>query len=292
MPKEGLKHKSEEDAPEFEVPNVYYRPLPDVILAVFQSPEAAGYHYVPFKQFWRPPSSPEPSQGQTSAPEAAAGPSTARTGCSRDPGDIRIRSEYYNVDAMLDEDASMRRQPRQAGNPSTLEYFIAGLCLWLDSMHLAQFGSTSLWPIYTYICNESKYTHGRPTSFSAQHVAYVPSVCTSLFLVAMTDLIVFTSAPQLVSRLVHQDVQNHRHCCHPHVLQARTHASSLESTPEPRVHQGIHLWHHSDMRRRDHATYVHPNPHLFSRLPGEVSAMSISFELSCANMFLECFLRA
>lgn len=134
VPKEGTKFASEDDAPEFEIPDVYYRSLLDVIMAVFQSASAAGFHYIPFKQYWRP------SFGTN-----ASGPFTSTQSSAED---VRIRSEYYNSDAMLEDDTAMRAEPRQPGDPPGLEYFIAGLCLWSDSTHLAQFGSASLWPIY------------------------------------------------------------------------------------------------------------------------------------------------
>ncbi|KIK04639.1 hypothetical protein K443DRAFT_92736, partial [Laccaria amethystina LaAM-08-1] len=45
---------------------------------------------------------------------------------------------------------------------------------------ITNFGTASLWPIYIYIGNLSKYIHGLPTSFAAHHLAYMPSVCTRL----------------------------------------------------------------------------------------------------------------
>ncbi|KAI0644207.1 hypothetical protein C8Q79DRAFT_913585 [Trametes meyenii] len=163
VPKEGVKHKSEEDAPEFEVPNVFYRPLLNVVMAAFQSPSAANYHYIPHKLFCRP--------------NARQHPEHRRPPSASPRKDIRMYTDYYNSDAMLEEDAAMRAQPRQPGDPPDLaEYALAALCIWSDSTHLTQFGSASAWPIYAYVCNESKYIRGRPTSFSAQHLAYVPSL--------------------------------------------------------------------------------------------------------------------
>jgi hypothetical protein len=45
-----------------------------------------------------------------------------------------------------------------------------------DSMHLTSFGNAALWPIYEWFGNQSKYPRGKPTSFAAQHVAYIPKV--------------------------------------------------------------------------------------------------------------------
>jgi len=43
-------------------------------------------------------------------------------------------------------------------------------------MHLTSFGNTALWLIYKWFGNQSKYPQGKPTSFAAQHVAYIPKV--------------------------------------------------------------------------------------------------------------------
>lgn len=70
----------------------------------------------------------------------------------------------------------MRARPRQAGDPVNLEYVIFAVKLYSDSTHLTDFGHAYLWPIYGYILAQSKYIRGRPTSFAAHHLAYVPSV--------------------------------------------------------------------------------------------------------------------
>ncbi|KAG2055898.1 hypothetical protein BDR06DRAFT_981635 [Suillus hirtellus] len=55
-----------------------------------------------------------------------------------------------------------------------LEKVIAGLMFWSDSMHLAQFGNASAWPLYLYFRNQSKYTCSCPTSDACHHVAFIP----------------------------------------------------------------------------------------------------------------------
>ena len=77
---------------------------------------------------------------------------------------------------MLNEDKKLRSQPRNPEDPDTLEYAILPLIFWSDATHLSSFGSASLWPIYLYFANVSKYHRGRPTEFMAQHLAYIPSV--------------------------------------------------------------------------------------------------------------------
>ncbi|TBU38821.1 hypothetical protein BD309DRAFT_930000, partial [Dichomitus squalens] len=70
----------------------------------------------------------------------------------------------------------MRACPRRANDPENLEYALAPLILYSDSTHLTNFGTASLWPMYAYPANQSKYTRGRPSMYSAHHVAYVPSL--------------------------------------------------------------------------------------------------------------------
>lgn len=147
LPAERARNKSEEDAPEFEVGGVFYRPLTDVIVSAFQEAAAETFHLTPFRLFW-----------QRSENEPAE----------------RVISELYNSDAMIAEHQKIQAQPREPG--CNLETIVGAIMLWSDSTHLANFGTASLWPIYAYFGNQSKYTRGKPTSFAAHHIAYIPSV--------------------------------------------------------------------------------------------------------------------
>ena len=89
---------------------------------------------------------------------------------------IRIITNLYNSDAMLEAHESLQTQPRNPEDPPDMEYAVAGIMLYSDATKLANFGSQSLWPIYLYIGNLSKYIRGKPSSFAAQHLAYIPSV--------------------------------------------------------------------------------------------------------------------
>ncbi len=80
----------------------------------------------------------------------------------------------YNSEAMVLEYEKLTARPRAPGD--NLEIAIVGIMLWSDSTHLAQFGNASLWPIYLFFANQSKYVRARPTSFAAHHLAYIPSV--------------------------------------------------------------------------------------------------------------------
>ena len=152
LPSQKVKHPTEAEAPQFDVPGLFHRRLIHVIKAALQETAAKSYHLFPFQEFW---------QRSSDAPPE------------------RIWSELYTADAFISEHEKIRSLPQEGG----YENLIVGLMLWSDSTHLTSFGNASLWPIYMYIGNLSKYTRAKPTSFSAHHVAYIPKVwVVSLFL--------------------------------------------------------------------------------------------------------------
>jgi len=118
----------ESKAPEFEVPGVFHRSLVDIIRDAFQETAALAYHYMPFKYFWKPLKD-EPAQ--------------------------RLYSELYSSDAMINEYERLQSSPSELG--CGLECMIASIMLWSDSTHLTSFGHASLWPIYLFFGNQSKY---------------------------------------------------------------------------------------------------------------------------------------
>ena len=75
---------------------------------------------------------------------------------------------------MILEYETLTSRPRPPGD--NLEIVIAGIMLWSDATHLASFGNASLWPIYLFFANQSKYIRSRPTAFAAHHLAYIPTV--------------------------------------------------------------------------------------------------------------------
>jgi hypothetical protein len=155
LPADGVQHASETSAPEFEVPGLFYRRLLEVIKSAFREASAERFHLTPFKMFFRP-SPNEPTE------------------C--------VYSEIYSSQAMLEAHEAIKLHPP---NPSCkLETVIAAVMLWLDSTHLASFGSASLWPIYLFLRNQSKYIHGKPSSFAAHHLAYIPKVSLILVLIS------------------------------------------------------------------------------------------------------------
>ena len=86
----------------------------------------------------------------------------------------RVYDELYSSDAMIEAHMKLQQQPPELG--CTLERVIASLMLWSDSTHLANFGTASLWPLYLFFGNQSKWVRGKPKTASCHHVAYIPKV--------------------------------------------------------------------------------------------------------------------
>jgi Plavaka transposase len=147
LPADGIRHSSKAAAPKFSVPGLFYRPLLEVLRAALHDTAAEHFHLFPFQTFWKP--SPE------SIPQC-------------------IYTELYTANAFIMEHEWLCVQPHEPG--CNLESVIVAIMLWSDSTHLANFGTASLWPIYLYIGNQSKYIRAKPTSFSAHHLAYIPKV--------------------------------------------------------------------------------------------------------------------
>ncbi|KAJ7290637.1 hypothetical protein C8J57DRAFT_1611754 [Mycena rebaudengoi] len=138
--------------PVFSVPGLHHRNLTQVIKSVLEDRSSRFFHYTPFKQFWQP-SPDQPAQ--------------------------QIYDEIYSSAAFLDAHAEIQRQPAEPG--CTLERVIAALMFWSDSTHLANFGTASLWPLYLFFGNQSKWVRGKPRAGACHHVAYMPKLPDSFF---------------------------------------------------------------------------------------------------------------
>ena len=105
----------------FTVPGLLYQNLTAVIQAVFSSPLASHFHFSPFKLFHR---SSNGKKGQ-------------------------VFSKLYNSDIFITEYNNVQHAPLL---PNELDCrwkkVVAALMFWSDSTHLADFGTTKLWPIY------------------------------------------------------------------------------------------------------------------------------------------------
>ena len=141
----------EEDAPEFTVDGLLYRDPVEVIATELQDPDSfERIHLKPFEEWWRPNESDDP---------------------------VRVYSEVYTSDAMLEAERQLQdSQKDTASSGPQLETFVVSVGLYSDSTNLTAFSHASLWPMYMFIGNESKYVRSKPTSFSAHHIAYLPTV--------------------------------------------------------------------------------------------------------------------
>jgi len=161
LPAEGVKHASEKDAPVLEVPGVHHRNLVEAITTAFQDETAKKFHYMPHHLYWKPTPESEPE---------------------------RVITELFNSDAFIGEYKELLKRPPPSPGPQ-IETAIAVMMVWSDSTHLANFGTASLWPIYLFFGNQSKYSRAKPSDFAAHHVAYIPSVYLLYSSILVTSLI-------------------------------------------------------------------------------------------------------
>jgi hypothetical protein len=143
---DGKKRTPTDPIPTFSVPGLHFRNLTQTIKSALQDRSARFFHYLPFKHFWQP---------------AAAAAQ-------------RIYDEIYSSDAFIQAHEKLQRQPREPN--CTLERVVAALMFWSDSTHLANFGTASLWPLYLFFGNQSKWVRGKPRAGACHHVAYMPKV--------------------------------------------------------------------------------------------------------------------
>ncbi|KAE9387588.1 hypothetical protein BT96DRAFT_960362 [Gymnopus androsaceus JB14] len=155
VPCTGVK-QSEADAPAYELKGVFYRKPLEIIKSVFQSEQAKKFHYTPFKLYQ-----------QQSFPDSP---------------DICLHSELYNADAFIEEHAKIQRQQekRRLDDPEDPSLHIlcaiAGMMLWSDATKIGTWGDQSMWPIYLYFGNQSKYDRAKPSAFASHHMAYIPKL--------------------------------------------------------------------------------------------------------------------
>jgi hypothetical protein len=131
----------------FRVPGLYRRSIIDVIKNTWESLSSRQFHLTPFKRIHI-----HPSTGK----------------------ETRIYDEAYTSDAWIEAHDELQKQPNEPG--CKLEKVITGLMFWSDSTHLTNFGTASVWPLYMYFGNLSKYVRARPNSGACHHIAYLPYV--------------------------------------------------------------------------------------------------------------------
>lgn len=158
LPKTGIKYPSEDAIPTFRVGGIYHRKLAPLLRSAAEDLRFGNqYHWIPNRLFWTP-----------------RAPGSAPNGIPAKP--LRVFTDGFNSNAMLRDFEELRARPRNPADAPSVEYGIFSIRLWSDTLHLTSFGSASLWPIYLYLGNLSKYIRGMPTEFAAHHLAYIPSV--------------------------------------------------------------------------------------------------------------------
>ncbi|KAG8794059.1 hypothetical protein FRC12_000655 [Ceratobasidium sp. 428] len=130
------------------VPGFRYRKLVDVIQSHFSVSTAKPdpFHFVPYGLMRRL------SNGQ----------------------EERVYDELFTGDAWLREHEAVQQLPpiEECSRPRV----IAAIMLWSDATHLAQFGQSSMWPIYLQFGNRLKGDRARPSKKLTEYIGYLPSV--------------------------------------------------------------------------------------------------------------------
>lgn len=146
---DGKAHKlpSDPPVPTFTIPGLHHRSIVEVIRNIWTDKTSSFFHLLPFKLLW-----------------------------NRQDGVVeRLHGELYTSDAFLGVHEELQRCLGEPG--CQLERVVCALMFWSDSTHLASFGNASLWPLYMFFGNESKYSRCRPSSGACHHIAYIPKVC-------------------------------------------------------------------------------------------------------------------
>ncbi|KAJ7066702.1 hypothetical protein C8F01DRAFT_1124234 [Mycena amicta] len=167
-------HQKEADAPEYTVKDIYFRPLLDTAREALQGPMFHKLHTTPFALRFDPkfdPSSPDIELGDARPPllNSQGVPDLPK-------GHQDVYGELYTSAAMLEAYQAIPQPPPPQSPEDPVESIILAFMEWSDATHLAQFGSASLWPLYSFLGNQSKYQRARPTENVGFHQAYFASL--------------------------------------------------------------------------------------------------------------------
>lgn len=132
---------------QFTVPNFYHRSLVDVIQEKMANPvHDRTFHYEPYELRFDSGHLPE----------------------------TRVHGELYTSPAFIQAHNNLQASPAEPG--CDRPRVVLGLMFSSDSTHLTSFGSASIWPLYCYFGNESKYRRCKPTEGLCSHIAYFQKV--------------------------------------------------------------------------------------------------------------------
>lgn len=190
IPLPAAGHKQQEnDAPTLRIKSMAYWPIVPLLRNFFTSTPLADLNLTTHAKFWTTPWSGEKEsivQEMYDTPVVREEFDRICEGVCR-----TVPPQHDSDDIPIYQEIRHRSPPPDPPSESRLamENVVAIMMLWSDSTHLANFGTASLWPIYMFLGNTSKYKHAKPSSFSAMHVAYIPSVsnCPKLALFRKAD---------------------------------------------------------------------------------------------------------
>ncbi|KIL64223.1 hypothetical protein M378DRAFT_78516 [Amanita muscaria Koide BX008] len=158
VPFERIKYSSISQVPIFTVESLVYRRPLQVLSAALQDASPNEFHLQPSKLYWQHDDDPDNSE--------------------------RLYSELYDSDVFIDE----HERIRAVYETKERDIVVAAMMLWSDSTQLANFGNASLWPIYLYLGNQTKYVRCKPSATAAHHIAYIPKVWLTIICSSTADL--------------------------------------------------------------------------------------------------------
>ncbi|KAI0651092.1 hypothetical protein C8Q79DRAFT_898265 [Trametes meyenii] len=174
LPKPTVKHASEEAALTFSVTGIHHRGLTDVVRGVSEDEEfTKEYHWTPHIAFWQVPGTSPPESSRSPTPTPASQSSARSTGPQKP---ICIYTNTYDSNAAREAHETLQQQARNPDDAPEILYVIFPIMIGSDATHLTSFGAAAQWPIYLYSGALSKYLRGMPSKFTAQHLAYIPSL--------------------------------------------------------------------------------------------------------------------
>ncbi|KAF9642165.1 hypothetical protein BDM02DRAFT_3105981, partial [Thelephora ganbajun] len=86
-----------------------------------------------------------------------------------------LYGEAYTSDEMVNAYEEVQNIPPDPSSPN-VENVVIEILVYSDATRLAQFGTASAHPIYSFFSNLSKYICCQPGSHAAHHTAYFPQV--------------------------------------------------------------------------------------------------------------------
>ncbi|KAK2460361.1 hypothetical protein APHAL10511_007526 [Amanita phalloides] len=147
VPFECVKHTSMSDVPLFKIESLFYWWPIEVVKAALQDASPEDFNLQPFKMYRK-------CNGNNSEQLE------------------QIYTDIYNSNEFLNKHECVQVENAASEHESV----VAAVMLWSDSTQLANFGTASLWPVYLFLGNQSKYVRCKPQAFAAHHIAYIPKL--------------------------------------------------------------------------------------------------------------------